>query len=135
MEFDVPYDPRIFTYEEAVGMLPALREALLEMQAGKRRLDELRGEIRKLTPAMRSNGHAEEADDLDEQVRENVVALREEIEMIESMGILVKDIDMGLVDFPTMRDGRLVYLCWRLDEPTIEYWHETDSGFNGRQPL
>jgi hypothetical protein len=42
---------------------------------------------------------------------------------------------MGIVDFPSLRDGREVYLCWRVDEPTVAYWHDLDAGFRGRQPL
>jgi hypothetical protein len=51
------------------------------------------------------------------------------------MGVEVKGIDEGLVDFPSERDGRVVYLCWRIGEPDILYWHEVHTGFQGRQPL
>jgi hypothetical protein len=47
----------------------------------------------------------------------------------------VKDIDQGLVDFPALRDGRVVFLCWMVDEPEIGYWHEIDDGFRGRRAL
>ena len=116
-------------------MLPALREAMVELQNEKKKLDRLRRELRKLTPAMRGNGHAEEAQALDERVRDQLVTLREGLEAISDAGVLVKDIDMGLVDFPSMRDGRVVYLCWMIEESDIRYWHETDTGFNGRQRL
>jgi hypothetical protein len=51
------------------------------------------------------------------------------------MGVELKDIEEGLVDFRSMRDGRIVYLCWRQGEDTIAFWHELDAGFAGRQPL
>lgn len=57
------------------------------------------------------------------------------IDELHGMGIEVKGIDQGLVDFPAERDGRTIYLCWMLDEPDIAYWHDLDTGFRGRQPL
>ncbi len=54
---------------------------------------------------------------------------------IDELGITVKDLDMGLIDFPCLRDGREVYLCWKLGEPGIDWWHEIDAGYAGRQPL
>jgi hypothetical protein len=116
-------------------MLPALREAIAELQAEKKHLDVLRRRLRNLTPAMRGNGHAEESQELDERIREQIVVLRAGLEAIGDAGVLVKDIDMGIVDFPSMRDGRIVYLCWMVTEPDITHWHEIDTGFDGRQPL
>jgi hypothetical protein len=54
---------------------------------------------------------------------------------IQELGCELKDIDMGLVDFPALREGRVVYLCWRYGEDRLRYWHELDAGFAGRQPL
>jgi hypothetical protein len=54
---------------------------------------------------------------------------------LEELGILLKDRRLGLVDFPSEMNGRQVLLCWRLDEPEVQFWHELDSGYAGRQPL
>lgn len=116
-------------------MMPAVREAMGELKREKKKLDDLRRQLRQLTPAMRGNGHANEAQDLEDQIHEQIMVLREGLEAIGDAGVLVKDIDMGLVDFPSMRDGRIVYLCWVIDEPDILYWHDIDAGFQGRQPL
>ena len=62
-------------------------------------------------------------------------ALQQAMKDIEDLGVLVKDIDTGLCDFPHTRDGRVVYLCWKLDEDEISWWHDLESGFAGRQPL
>jgi len=51
------------------------------------------------------------------------------------MGIIIKDLDVGLCDFPHMKDGRVVYLCWKLGEDEVSWWHEIESGFSGRRPL
>ena len=58
-----------------------------------------------------------------------------DIEKLAQLDIELKDLQRGLIDFPTMREGRVVYLCWELGEPEVAYWHELDTGFGGRQPL
>ncbi|MFW6074656.1 MAG: DUF2203 domain-containing protein [Chloroflexota bacterium] len=133
--FDQNDELRIFTLEEAQSMLPELRSNLLMIQEEKKKLDQLRRELRRLTPAMRGNGHAEEASDLDQQIRSKVDVLRDRIEAITDQGVLLKDIDNGIVDFPARREGRVVLLCWMISEPEIAHWHELDAGFQGRQPL
>jgi hypothetical protein len=65
----------------------------------------------------------------------HMIAFSEAIQEIEHLGVHVKDFRTGLVDFPYDRDGRIVYLCWKPDEDEIGWWHETDGGFAGRQPL
>ena len=57
------------------------------------------------------------------------------IKAIVELGVALKDIEQGLIDFPTERDGRIVYLCWRQGEDEIRFWHELDTGFAGRRPL
>jgi hypothetical protein len=59
--------------------------------------------------------------------------LEEQIHKIQEMGIHIKDLISGLIDFPALHDGREVYLCWRFGEGNVEYWHEVDAGFTGRQ--
>lgn len=61
--------------------------------------------------------------------------LREEVEWIAGEGVILRDPETGLVDFPSRREGRVVYLCWKLGEDEIAHWHEVDSGFGGRKPL
>ena len=61
--------------------------------------------------------------------------LRSQLERVEKLGVVIKDIDRGLVDFPHLRDGREVFLCWELDEDDIEFWHDTDAGYAGRERL
>ena len=57
------------------------------------------------------------------------------IHRIESFGCIVKDIDLGTIDFPSTREGEQVYLCWKIGEPTIAHWHGLEDGFAGRRPL
>lgn len=121
--------------EEARALLDELRETLRKLQQEKQELDDLRQQLRKLSPVMRSNGHSVEAAELDMQIRSRVDEMRAELEALMERGILVKDLDQGIVDFPHQREGKIVLLCWQIDEPDIHYWHDIDAGFNGRQPL
>jgi hypothetical protein len=57
------------------------------------------------------------------------------VHQIQDLGVLIKDINLGLLDFPALKDGRGVYLCWRYGEGEIAYWHEIEAGFAGRQPI
>jgi hypothetical protein len=61
--------------------------------------------------------------------------LRNAVEQLQNLGCLVKDLDTGLVDFPTLFRGQEVYLCWKLGEPSIEFWHDVDQGFRGRKAI
>jgi hypothetical protein len=84
---------------------------------------------------MRTNGHATEAAQLEIKLRDLAHSIGAAVAEIQDLGIEVKDLGMGLVDFPTVRDDRIVYLCWMVDEPQIDFWHELDTGLSGREPL
>lgn len=66
---------------------------------------------------------------------ESVSHLMSLIHQIKDLGVLLKDAERGLCDFPYIKDGRVVYLCWQLGEDSIQYWHEVETGFAGREPL
>jgi hypothetical protein len=106
---------RLFTLDEANELLPTL--------------------IPLLTPSMRSNGHGAEAADLDQRLADIATELSLGIRQVLELGVEIKDLNLGLIDFPSVRDNRIVYLCWRLGEGPIAFWHELDTGFAGRQPL
>ena len=129
--------PRLFTLDEASELLPRLQELLIEMQDNKRTLDRLQQQIGVLTGRASGNGHlvAKELSDKRRDAEALTKRLNELAEEISSMGCELKGIDEGLIDFPADRDGRVVYLCWKVGEERIEHWHDTDAGFSGRQPL
>jgi hypothetical protein len=130
-----PQFPRLFTHEEATALLPELRPRLHNLAAMKRRLDDVQREFNAIQQHARSNGHATRAQELSTELETLVHDLNASVAAIHALGIDVKDPDSGLVDFPSEREGRVVYLCWRMDEPAIVAWHELDGGFMGRQPL
>ncbi len=127
---------RLFTVAEANALLPELVPVLTDLQRGKAELDELRGALDLLTPAMRGNGHGAEAATIEQRLHEVGTGLASGIRSITEQGIEVKDLDHGLIDFPSLRDDHVVFLCWRLGEgPVVAYWHEIRAGFAGRHPL
>ncbi len=128
---------RIFTLDEAVELLaevePLLRRALDQRQE----LSEKEQAYNDALQATSSNGHSA-ADKLSGprgEIERLSAELQATISTIQETGCVIKDLRMGLLDFPSIRDGQTINLCWRLGEPTIAYWHSMDTGFASRQPL
>lgn len=128
--------PRLFTVEEARALLPQVR-ALVE-QLVERRAEQLAAAARlaELEPSARGNGHVGH----DARMRADALAradaaLIEPLTELDRLGLVVKDVDAGIVDFPSTRDGEDVLLCWRLGEPELRWWHGPDDGFAGRRPI
>jgi hypothetical protein len=119
---------RRFTREEAEAMLPDLREALLRMREARQVI--LRSAER-VRAAVAGNGGGPEG----REYTDAVSLLRREVERLSGKGLVLRDVESGLVDFPSEREGRLVYLCWRLGEDHLGFWHDVDAGFPGRKPL
>lgn len=126
---------KLFTLEEANQTLPTVRPLLEELSEAKRVLDGVHATLLRMSPTMRENGHRLEALGLEDQMERLVDRLSRGIRDLETRGIEVKDIDTGLIDFPSLHRGRLIYLCWRLGEAEIAYWHEITAGFAGRRPI
>jgi hypothetical protein len=126
-----PPFPKLFTVEEANALLPKLGE-LLEDVAMHR--DELLAQAPHLEPILKastSNGGGRVGSEYSVEAYNLYLA----IEHIRELGVLLKDLDMGLLDFPHQREGRVVFLCWHPSEERIAYWHEIEAGYMGRQPL
>lgn len=126
---------RLFTRAEAEALLPLLRELLTELRDKALRLEAIRGRLADLPETARHNGYAAEAARLEREAAGLMAAAGALIERVQGLGVEIKDIVTGLVDFRTLHEGRTVYLCWRLGEPSIGFWHELDTGFAGRRPL
>ncbi len=129
--------PRTFTLDEATALLPRLREILSEMQEKKPQVDAIREEIVGMTKTASGNGHLVSQDVRDKQKAAQAVIrrLNELGSELTKLGCEVKGIEEGLIDFPSEREGRTVYLCWKLGEVAITHWHELDTGFASRKPL
>ena len=129
--------PRIFTLDEANALLPRLREILTELQEKKPAFDKLQPEMEEMARSAAGNGHLQHPKTQEKRRRAESLAkrLEELVAELGRMGCELKGLEEGLIDFPAEREGRSIYLCWRLGEETISHWHEQDTGFASRQPL
>lgn len=124
---------KLFTLEEANAMLPSVRDRLQKIQRSRRRLGAFRKEAKIAAAGAEMGGGGMEGGALYAIVISQFTA---EIAELEASGVQLKDFDRGLVDFPSLRDGRVVLLCWQLGEgEELEWWHDMDAGFGGRTPL
>jgi hypothetical protein len=128
-EQDDEYPDRLFSLSEANRLIPCLEEHLSAVKKGKAVLVHTKDEIKKASQNAQFGGGSFVAPHYIsalEQINDN-------LQKIQEMGVLVKE--MGLCDFPHLHDGRVVYLCWKLGEQEVGWWHETDTGYGSRQPL
>lgn len=129
---------RLFTVEEANDALVSLRPLAERMVAHRRELVDAQARQTKLVARIAGNGgdlSPGEVRDAAEEVARAADAIAECVRKINAAGAEVKDLDTGLLDFPTRRGDEVVLLCWRVGEPEIAYWHGVDEGFAGRKPL
>jgi hypothetical protein len=121
---------RIFDKAAADALLPRLRELMARLQDVASSDATVAGR-RHLARAGQSNGSPEAA----AGAFEAATAIQSVLEEIEGLGVLLRDPNIGLFDFPAERSGRPVYLCWRLGEEAVGWWHPRDTGIAGREPL
>ena len=123
---------KYFTVEEANAILPQIKPFLKALSEVYRAVTAKAGEIEPyVTQKVGGNGGHPEGGSFILQLEQ----LSAGINRVQSFGCIIKDVESGLIDFPSLRDGHEVYLCWRLGEEKIEFWHDIDAGFVGRQPL
>ena len=121
---------RHFTREEANALLPRLTAMLDRLREAKDDLTDAEAH-EALSEAAPANGGGDEG----KQVGVAFLEVRRLLETIEQSGIVLRDIDRGLVDFPALLDEQEVYLCWELGEEEVAYWHDLETGYGGREPL
>jgi len=127
---------RLFTLDEALILLPTARQLVIEIQAAKQEFDALSAEVERLLGLTGGNGHlASDVARARAEVQDAGSKLEGLMAELDSLGVQLKGIEEGLIDFPSEREGRVVLLCWRLGEETIAWWHDENAGFAGRQPL
>jgi len=130
---------KYFDRGEAEELLLTITPWLQEAQGEKQKIDAYKTELAQVASRIMVLGGT--SPPLSDLLRKKAVhdeaagQLVEIINRIQERGVLVKDIDVGLVDFPSLQDGEEIYLCWKLGENRIEYWHGIDEGFAGRKPI
>jgi hypothetical protein len=122
---------RVFSLFEANQLIPQLQSHLSQVQRGKSVLLRTRDEVRKASAQASVGGGTS----VGAHYVKSLQSVSANLQAIQELGVLVKDIDMGLCDFPHVRDGRVVYLCWKIGEKEIGWWHETSTGYRDRCPL
>jgi hypothetical protein len=126
-----PSFARLFSVEEANALLPKLKELLEDVAVHR---DAMREKAPQLEPILRSAG-ANGGGRVGSEYGVEAYNLYLAIERIRELGVLLKDLDTGLLDFPHERNGRVVFLCWHPPEESVAFWHEIEAGYRGRQPL
>jgi hypothetical protein len=119
---------REFTAEEANGLLPALSESL-------RQIKQAREVILAGAEHIQRSASLDGGGQVSQEYWDALRHMRKQLEALADQSIILRDADSGLVDFPSRREGRDVFLCWRLGEERVAYWHPPETGFSGRRPL
>ena len=130
---------KTFTLEEAQTLLPVLRSLLKRSMDGKQTIELIEKELQDLSHRILLSGGlfvdvprvARRRAERDKALQDTKDAMGE----IEAIGVQIKDLDIGLLDFPCVVDDQIVLLCWKLGEEKIEYWHGLEEGFKGRKPV
>jgi hypothetical protein len=130
---------RTFTLDEAQSLLPVLESLLRTAIAGKKVIEEFEAEQQELNHRIFLNGGTHvDVVPLARRKAERVKAeqrAKDALAEIDSIGVQVKDLDIGLLDFPCEVEGEIILLCWKLGETSITHWHGTQEGFGGRKPI
>ncbi|MFO1023006.1 MAG: DUF2203 domain-containing protein [Planctomycetales bacterium] len=136
-----PMHKKHFTVEEANHTLPLVKAVVGDIVRQYQDIQERKDRLARIRPAQSAKKvdtdsmYAEEIRHVEEELEKEVAKLQEYVLELRSLGVEIKDFQKGLVDFPALFDGREVYLCWKLGEPEVSFWHELDAGFSGRQSL
>ena len=120
---------RYFTLDDALSILPEIRNRLEQISRMRADIRELAAE---LETTVRGNGQSQETQP---QFVKLVRELERLVGEVQARGVILRDLDTGLIDFPSIRHGEEIFLCYRLGEETIEFWHGLEEGFPGRKPL
>jgi len=130
---------KTFTIDEAQSLLPVLESLLKRAIEGKQSAEEAETSLSDLARRIYLAGgmkvDVDQVATLRAEMEGHLQRVRESVAEIDSIGVQVKDLEAGLLDFPCRLDDQVVLLCWRMGESSIEHWHTTDTGFQGRQPV
>ena len=137
---EAPIEYRLFTLDEASSVLPRVRSLAADLRDKAQELVTLRANLDAFRQSKQTGDHAVDGEaQLVVRTLGNANRVAEEMRSLETeleeIGCELKDVHTGLLDFRSLREDRVVYLCWRLGEDEIRFWHELDTGFAGRQPL
>lgn len=124
-----------YTVEQADRTLPLVRRIVADLVGCYADWQETVREFEIATSSSRADRPSARAEELQRRALGMAAEIEGFVGELAALGIACKSFEVGLIDFPAWLAGRPVYLCWRLGEPSVQYWHELDGGFDGRQPL
>lgn len=127
--------PRLFTVDQANRTLPLVKRIVRDIVESHRLWERTVHEFELATAEARADRPSARAESLQREAQRLAAEIQGFMSELRELGIEFKGFDLGLVDFPSERDGRLVYLCWKLGEDAVMWWHELEGGYGGRQPL
>ncbi len=129
--------PKLFSLDEANALLPQLEQIVEELRSTRQSISEAQQEVTSIERRARQNGHDRtgEFKEARRRLSELISRFDSRIKSINDLGCELKDLEIGLFDFRTNWQGRIVYLCWKVGEPEIGFWHELEEGFAGRRQL
>jgi hypothetical protein len=122
---------RHFSVEEANAALPRIRTLVGEILESRQKIIAAYPELEPVFQQAIGNGGSKKAGELVVEFKR----IEQHVQALQDIGCVLKDLSSGLIDFPSLRAGREVWLCWKYDEPQVAYWHDLQSGFAGRQPI
>lgn len=130
---------KTFTLDEAQLLVPVLESLLKKAMESKRAAESIEGRLQELSRKIFLNGGVMVDVALVRRQRasyeSNVQAVKDSLSEIDAIGVQVKDLETGLLDFPCEVDGEIILLCWKMGESRIDFWHTLEAGFRGRQPI
>jgi hypothetical protein len=126
---------RYYDIDAANARIREVRPLLQQLRDDRNEIAEAQAELARFRQSNGSSDHAKELAQREQRVRELVRRMEAAVAQIDAWSVTLREITTGLIDFPALVSGRPIWLCWRLGEDDIEYWHEYDSGFSSRQSL
>ena len=133
------FEMKVFTLDEAQALLPVLESLLKRAIEGKKTAESIEGRMQELRHKIfLSGGLFVDVVRVRRQraaLESHIQAAKDSVAEIDAIGVQVKDLETGLLDFPCQINGEIVLLCWKLGEGRIDYWHTVEAGFLGRQPI
>lgn len=126
---------RYYDIDAANARIAEVRPLLEQLRDDRGAIARAQSDLTRFRESNGSSDHAEELGRREQEIRDLVRRMEAAVVQIDAWSVTLRDISTGLIDFPALVNGRPVWLCWRLGEDDIEWWHEYETGFGGRQPL
>jgi hypothetical protein len=127
--------PRFYDLDDANARLTELRPLLEQLRADRDAVATAQAELVRFSQTDGDPRHAAGLQERQDEIRRLVRRMRDAVEQIDRWDVTLRDIESGLIDFPALANGRPIWLCWRLGEGDVAWWHEQNTGFEGRRPL